>query len=128
MRRLFSSILALAATLSLGMVQADFAGFEIDAPDVVNTNEAIDITVRALDEDGNVYKDYAGTMFFDVEGDDDAIIPNILDGYTFTGADEGVHTFSKAITFKNPGQVTVLVIDIDDDLGSVVEKSITVTE
>lgn len=128
MRRLLTYILALGSVLSLGLAQAEFAGFEIDTPDTVNTNEAIDITVRALDEDGNIYPDYSGTMFFDVEGDDDAIIPNILDGYTFTGADEGVHTFSKAITFKNPGEVTVLVIDIDDDLGSVVEKTITVVE
>lgn len=116
MRQLLSSIFALCAICTFTYSQAEFAGFEIDAPDTANTNEAIDITVRALDKDGNIFTDYAGTMYFDVIGDDDAVMPNILDGYTFSGADEGMHTFSKAITFKNEGVVTVLVIDIDDDL------------
>lgn len=82
----------LAANISSFVVQL--------SPTSTAVNEAIDLTVKAVDENGNVVKDYAGDIFIDLSSLDTAVdsqdytLPS--DGiYTFVAGDQGVKTFSK---------------------------------
>lgn len=104
-----------ACALSVSTAFAAAAKLEITAPATAKTGEAIDVTVRAVDADGKTVADYAGLVFFTVDGDDGATVPNATDGYMFIDKDQGVKTFSKGVTFKKEGTVKVNVVDLDND-------------
>lgn len=98
---------------------ADVSTFVIQlSPTTTNVNEATDLTVRAVDSNGNVVKDYAGDIFIDLASADstpidsqDYTLPS--DGiYTFIASDQGVKTFSKGLVVKKTGTFTVKVSEI----------------
>jgi|GEM_PF-4058926 len=70
-------------SLGLGMsfIQAEtfaasgtaVAGFEIIAPTTAKVNEAIDITVRAIDKDKKTVTGYRGSIIFDSDNFGDSI-------------------------------------------------------
>ncbi|EKE27810.1 MAG: hypothetical protein ACD_3C00146G0009 [uncultured bacterium (gcode 4)] len=76
--------------------------------------EAMDVTVKAVDKEGNVKKDYAWTIYITVDNDTKATIP-YSDGYQFTAADLGQKTFSKWLSFTKEWNMKVIVLDIDND-------------
>lgn len=85
------------------------SGFEVqDVPQNIYQNEAFDMTVKAVDDNGNVLKDYRGTIEF-ISSDNAAVLPN---DYTFTREDEGEHTFALGIIMKNKGNHYVQVQDM----------------
>ncbi len=63
------------------------------------------VTVQALDQDGNVFPNYRGTVHF-TSSDPQASLPA---NYTFTAADNGVHTFN--VTLKTAGDQTITATD-----------------
>jgi hypothetical protein len=75
------------------------AGF----PSTVTAGTSGNITVTALDASGNVDPDYRGTVGF-TSSDPRALLPS---PYTFTAADNGVHTFS--LTLKTAGSQSITV-------------------
>jgi hypothetical protein len=64
----------------------------------------VSVTLTALDPYGNVATGYAQTVHF-TSTDAAASLP----AYTFSSADQGVHTFS--VTFKTPGTQSLTVVD-----------------
>ncbi len=68
---------------------------------------AVTATVQAKDAYGNINPAYTGTIHF-TSSDGAATLPS---DYTFTGADNGAHTFSAGVTFGTDGNQTVTVTD-----------------
>jgi hypothetical protein len=64
-------------------------------------------TVTALDALGNPVVGYTGTIHF-TSSDRGATLPA---DYTFTAADQGVHTFSKGATLRNLGKQSITAVD-----------------
>ncbi len=75
-------------------------------PTTVSAGQSFQITVTALDQSGNVFPGYRGTVHFS-SSDPQAMLPA---NYTFTAADNGVHTFM-GIILKTAGMQTVTVTD-----------------
>jgi hypothetical protein len=77
------------------------------------------LTVTALNADGTVNTNYTGTVHF-TSSDPKAVLPA---DYTFTAADQGVHTFS--VTLKTAGSQSITAADTT---GTVIgEVGITIT-
>lgn len=85
--------------------------------------EAIDLTVKAVDNAWAIKKDYAGVIYITVENDTKATVPYV-DWYQFTAADLWQKTFSKWLSFTKEGKMKLIVMDIDNDQ---LEWSIDVT-
>ncbi len=83
--------------------------FQITAPTDATTGTAFDGTVTAVDAYGNTVTDYTGTITFSSTGPDPGII--LPADYTFTAADNGVHTFAGGVTLVTLGQQTPTVQD-----------------
>ena len=66
---------------------------------------ALQVTVTAIDSAGQVVPSYTGTVHF-TSKDGAAVLPA---DYTFTAADNGVHTFN--VTFKTAGSQTLTIAD-----------------
>ncbi len=66
---------------------------------------AMQVTVTAVDSSGQTVPSYRGTVHF-TSTDGAAVLPA---DYTFTAADNGVHTFN--VTFKTAGSQTLTVAD-----------------
>jgi hypothetical protein len=79
----------------------------------VRADEATDITVRAVNREGQVVTSYRGIIVITTT-DTKATVP-YTDGYKFKPEDNGSKTFSKGITFKNIGTQTITVFDADND-------------
>ncbi len=128
MKRLLAAFLSVAfffphqAVFAAGKI----AKFSLTVNQSAKVGEALDLTVKALDKDGAVVADYAGTVYVTVDNDSKATIP-YAEGYTFVSADQGSKTFSKGLAFSKAGNMTVSVIDIDDDKVEGVAK-VNVTE
>src|SRR5579875_499934 len=67
---------------------------------------ALQVTVAAVNSSGQVVPNFTGTVHF-TSTDDSAVLPA---DYTFTAADNGVHTFT--VTFKTAGSQTLTVTDL----------------
>jgi hypothetical protein len=79
--------------------------FSVTAPATATAGTAFSVTVTALDPSNNVVPGYTGTVHF-TSTDGAATVPA---NYTFTGADNGVHTFS--VTLFTGGNQTVTATD-----------------
>lgn len=121
MRKIISSlVLAFFLSFSLVPIEASIAadeqkvvGFEIIAPTTAVVNEAIDITVRAIDKDKNTVKGYNGSIIFisDTFGD---TIPSPGKAIAFTTEDAWQKKFSKGVIFRSSGKQKIYVADVDN--------------
>jgi hypothetical protein len=82
--------------------------FQVSAPANTVAGQAFAVTVTALDQFGNVVKDYTGTVTFG-SSDGQAILPF---SFTFTLADQGAHTFN--VMLKTAAKQSVSVADTQD--------------
>ena len=80
------------------------------------------VTVTAKDANGYTAITYRGTIRF-ASSDLQAVLPS---EYTFTAADNGVHTFDLAVTLKTTGSQSVTAIDIDVPTINGMQEGITV--
>lgn len=73
-----------------------------------SVGESSDVTVQVQDANGNRVTSYVGTIRFSAS---DALA-ELPGNYTFTAADNGIHTFTGGVRFNSPGIVTLTAIDI----------------
>ena len=94
----------------------------------VKVNVPFDITVRAIDKNGNTLTSYTGTLYFDLLTGAYANIslPMTDEGYAFIASDKGVMTF-KGVTIKTPGKYSLDVYEIESgaDVSSMIELNAT---
>ncbi|HEX3224465.1 MAG TPA: invasin domain 3-containing protein [Gaiellaceae bacterium] len=98
------SITGTSSTITVG---ASATELEISAPASATAGSAFDVTVTAKDSFGNVAVGYTGTVHF-TGGGSGAVLPS---NYTFTGADNGVHTFTNGATLTQAGNRTITATD-----------------
>jgi hypothetical protein len=111
------------------------AKFEIeDVPSTVKVNTDLTLTIVAKDKDGNVAKNYSGTVLISTPDDENAILPNNGE-YTFKEADQGKFTFNLALRFSQVGAQFIQVLDKDNwkisgekELEVVPQQAITVPD
>ncbi len=80
-------------------------------------DEALDITITAVDKNGEVVSDYLGDILVFSESDVEAEFPNDLaeNSYSFITANEGSVKFENAVKFHNTGVQDVYVYDLNDE-------------
>lgn len=120
--------MSIASILAVGMLMigfgmnhvhaADPAAFIVDvSPSSFNVNETVDLTIKAVNANGDVIKTYQGDVFIEILGivdTADYTVPS--DGlYTFMPEDQGVKLFSKGLSIKKAGTFTIKVSDIIND-------------
>lgn len=106
MKRLFSLLALLTFTTGLlsplaALAQAatgQLKDFEITAPTEVNINEAFNVTIKAVGEDGNKLSTYEGMVYIETnKALADVVFPTIDGeaGYKFGLSDQGEHEIQK---------------------------------
>lgn len=101
------------------------------APDTAKVWEALDVTIEAVDTNGEIVKDYNWSILVFSESDAEADFPNVLseNSYKFEIGDEWKVKFENAVKFKNAGKQDLHVYDLNDEnIFWVAEVSITESE
>lgn len=82
----------------------------------VKINEAIDLTIKAVDADWNTVKDYLWDIFMEMwsASESDYVLPNDW-LYTFMEDDQWEKIFSKWLIFKKAWEYTLTVYDVAED-------------
>jgi hypothetical protein len=75
---------------------------QLTAPGAVSAGQPFDVRVQALNADGTVAANYTGTVHFTASESGDTLPTD----YTFTAADQGVHTFSVQVGTDDPQTLT----------------------
>jgi parallel beta-helix repeat protein len=83
------------------------AGFRIDAPATATAGVPFTVTVTALDAGNNVLTGYTGTVHFATTSPKFSLPAD----YTFTTGDNGVHTFTNAVSLNTAGSRLVGISD-----------------
>src|SRR5262249_36038636 len=78
-----------------GMVITQARTFQVVAPPNVVAGMPFDVTVSAVDPQGNTVMTYTGTIHFSTSDTGTGVM--LPADYTFTGADNGVHTFNGVV-------------------------------
>ena len=92
----FSRKTFIVSILAMGLLATGFVAnnahaanpdaFVVDVvPSSFNVNEAVDITIKAVNANGDVVKDYQGDIFIEIEG--------IVDTADYTVPSDGLYTF-----------------------------------
>ncbi|HEX6788597.1 MAG TPA: invasin domain 3-containing protein [Gaiellaceae bacterium] len=89
------------------MSAAGASTLSVSAPASATAGSAFSVTVTALDAYGNTATGYTGTIHFTGGGTS----PTLPSNYTFTGGDNGVHTFTTGVTLTQAGSRTVTATD-----------------
>lgn len=76
----------------------------------VEVNDELSVTVVARDANGNVAKNYTGTVSFGTF-DENAILPG---NHTFDASDQGQFTFDLALSFSQAGNQVLQVFDANN--------------
>lgn len=125
--KIFSAFLALS--LYAVTLWATVEKFDIQVtPTKVKVGESVDITVKALDKDGNVVKDYAGEVLIFSQSDPKAEFPGVLaeNTYKFKTADAWVVKFENAVKFTKAGTQDINVYDTsNEDMFGLAEVEVT---
>lgn len=128
MKKLFSLFIALFIVSSISPINfvsaaSDTVKLEIVSQDTTRVGEALDVTVRAVDKQGNTVTSYRGSIIFNTDNIADTV-PSPGKTITFTPDMNGEKTFSKWLIFKKSGKQKLYVSDISEDI--IGEKAITV--
>jgi hypothetical protein len=94
-----------ATSTSIAVQAAAAASFSVVSPPKAIAGKLFNYAVIVLDAYGNVVTSYRGTVHLS-STDPKAVLPA---NYTFTGTDQGAHTF--VVTLKTAGSQTVTVTD-----------------
>ena len=88
-------------------------------PTKVSVWEAVDLTIKAMDKDENIIKDYEWSVLIMSESDNKAEFPSLEDNsYTFKKSDEWVVKFENAVKFSKSWKQDIHVYDLDDTTNS----------
>jgi hypothetical protein len=85
--------------------------FAMSAPDTTVAGSPFDVTVTAIDSQGQIATAYTGTVAFTSSDAYPGVLPAT---YTFTSTDQGMHTFSGGVTLFTAGVQTLSVQDATD--------------
>jgi autotransporter-associated beta strand protein len=107
-------------SVTLTRVAGPATQYLVSAPSTSQAGTPFDVTVSALDPDGNIVHTYVGTVHFTNSDPTGGTLP---DDYTFTAADSGVHTFAGGVTLFTAGDETLTVTDTNTGI----TESVTVT-
>jgi hypothetical protein len=77
----------------------------------VTAGSPFDVTVTALDNNGNVVAGYTGAVNFTSSDPFPGVLPA---NYTFTSGDQGTHTFASSVTLFTAGAQTLTAQDTAD--------------
>ncbi len=92
--------------------------FKIDFPNtvLVNSDENF-LTISAVNTEGEVVKEFDGTVFIRVPGDANAQVPGQDGKYTFQKRDQGKFTFSRSLVFSKTGpqKIEVFLYNLQDE-------------
>jgi sugar lactone lactonase YvrE len=83
----------------------------ITAASTAVSGTAFDVTITALDANGNIDTGYQGTVTFSSSDAYPGLLPA---DYTFTSGDQGTHTFSGGVTLYTAGTQRLTVQDTAD--------------
>jgi subtilase family serine protease len=86
---------------------ASVTHFSVSAPAASTAGSAFSVTVTALDQNNHTVTGYGGTIHFSSSD----VAAGLPANYTFTGTDNGVHTFTNLVTLKTAGNQAVSVND-----------------
>lgn len=111
--------------VSIGYVYASAipSGFVVEVnPNTFDVNQAVDVTIRAIDANGNTIVDYDGYVFADIISDtqwvslwyDDFVVPGEWVIF-FEPGDLWVKTLSKSLIIRKNGNYVFKVHDLYDD-------------
>jgi hypothetical protein len=103
-----------AGGVNIGAYQASASAFVVTVPGNVAAGTPFDVTVLVVDAFGQVAFGYTGTVTFSVTDTDPAVVLPL--DYTFTGDDQGTHSFSGAFTLITAGDQTLTVADLANGL------------
>src|SRR5262249_52756669 len=96
-----------STSVDLRRVPGPATQYLVSAPRRTEAGAPFDVTVTALDPDGNIVNTYAGTVHF-TSTDPQAQLP---DDYTFTQDDSGVHTFAGGAALFTGGRQFITATD-----------------
>jgi len=91
------------------VIQVEPSSFDLNVP--------VDVTIKAVNSNWDLVKDYEWDVFIDVEWSLDTTDYTVPSEwlYTFVPQDQGIKTFSKGLIIKKAGTFTVIASDITDD-------------
>jgi len=117
------SIIGIFCILGANIHNKSYAASQPDAfivevqPSSFDVNQAVDLTVKAVDINGNIIQNYQGDVFIEIDGLSDTadyVLPS--DGlYTFIPQDQWVKTFSKGVTIKKEWTFGIKISDITNE-------------
>ncbi len=107
---------AIAQTISYA--QQTPASFVIDVnPSTFDTNSLVDMTIKAVNANNEIVKEYQWDVFIEIEeflDSSDYVVPS--DGfYTFLAQDQWIKLFSKWLNIKKEWTYTIKVSDLEDE-------------
>ena len=105
------------STLTIWLVEASADRFELEVrPNPFGVNQAVDLIVKVVNNDGSVVKDYDKDVFIEWDKLSDSEIELPWGWiYQFQATDQGNKIFSKGIVIKKEGTFKIMVSDILDD-------------
>ena len=85
--------------------------FDIEGlPSTIKVNTDQTLTIIARDKDGNVAKNYTGSILISTPDDEHAVLPNNGE-YTFKESDQGAFTFNLALRLTQLGNQAIQILD-----------------
>jgi hypothetical protein len=90
-------------------VAAPAVAFQIVAPTSAPSGTAFDVTVIAVDPDGNIDTNYQGTVTFATSDTDPGVV--LPADYTFQASDQGMATFPGGVILVTLGDQTLTATD-----------------
>ncbi len=125
LKKVFLSIISLWLLIITSNTFAKVSSFDVElSPKTVSVWQTVDITIKALDENGNIDKNYTWKIViveWDNTSPDEISFPWFEDpdfaSYQFKEEDQGVKKFENAISFKKPWKkwVSVWEEDLNDN-------------
>jgi hypothetical protein len=100
--------------LNIGNSSGPINSFQFEnLPLDIKTLEYISFTLSAYDNNDQIVNGYRGRVRFSVvsENEEDVVLPA---DYAFVASDQGSHTFSLALLFKNTGTYKIRATDMSD--------------
>jgi serine/threonine protein kinase len=88
------------------------ARFQVMAPSTAVAGVPFDITVTAVDSNGNVATNYRGTVHFSISDPQGRFPPD----YMFTAEDAGTHAFPGGVTLYTVGTQSITAMDTDSGI------------
>ncbi len=113
--------IALFINISIALA-SDIHHFKVIVnPEKVSVWEPIDLTIKAVDKNDEVIKDYEGSVLIFSESDKLAQFPNSIEdnSYTFSKSDEGIVKFENSIKFSKKWKNDIHVYDLSDQTDSI---------